>query len=242
MFACAAEKMPDEGYRARIRDLPSEERPRERLRDYGPDSLSNSELLAILLRTGNVSESAVNLATRLISQFGGLDGLARASLSELARLKGIGLAKAAQVQAALELGKRLLTAHPEERYTVRAPKDVFNLLKAEMGLLEQEHLRVLLLNTRNQVMAAPEVYRGSVNTAVIRAAEVFREAIRENCPSIIVVHNHPSGDPTPSPEDVRVTKQLVEAGKLLDIEVLDHVVIAQQGFVSLKEKGLGFQG
>jgi len=232
--------MKDEGYKTRIRDLPSEERPRERLRDYGPKHLNNSELLAILLRTGNPNESAVNLATRLISHFGGLDGLALASMTELSALKGMGLAKAAQVQAALELGKRLLAAHPDERYTVRAPGDVFNLLRAEMALLEQERLRVLLLNTKNQVMGIPEVYRGSVNTSLIRVAEVFREAIRENCPSIIVVHNHPSGDPTPSPEDVRVTQQLFEAGKLLDIELLDHIVIGRNAFVSMKEKRLGF--
>jgi len=138
------------------------------------------------------------------------------------------------------LGRRLLSLQENDRATIHSPQDVANLLQGEMALLEQEHLRVVLLNTRNQVLAIPEAYRGNVNSAVIRAGEVFREAVRSNAPAVIVVHNHPSGDPTPSEEDVRVTEQLVEAGKLLDIEVLDHLVMTQNGFISLKEKGLGF--
>jgi DNA repair protein RadC len=152
----------------------------------------------------------------------------------------MGEAKAAQIKAALELGLRLVSAQPEERATVRSPQDVANLLLAEMGLLEQEHLRVLLLNTKNQVLAMPEVYKGSVNTAQVRISELFREAIREGCPAIIVVHNHPSGDPTPSRDDIDLTRQLIEAGKLLNIDVLDHIVVARQGIVSLRDEGLGF--
>jgi DNA repair protein RadC len=233
--------MPDVvEYRPTIRQLPASERPRERLRDHGASALSNSELLAIILRTGTPSENALALATGALARFGGLPGLARASFGELCAQRGMGEAKAAQVKAALELGRRLLSSQPEERATVRSPQDVANLLLAEMGLLEQEHLRVVLLNSKNQVLAMPEVYRGSVNSAQVRVSELFRDAIREGCPAVIVVHNHPSGDPTPSRDDIDLTRQLVEAGKLLNIDVLDHVVIARKGIVSLCEQGLGF--
>jgi DNA repair protein RadC len=233
--------MPDAvEYRPTIRQLPASERPRERLRDRGATALSNSELLAIILRTGTPSENALALATAALARFGGLPGLVRASFGELCAQHGMGEAKAAQVKAALELGLRLVSAQPEERATVRSPQDVSNLLLAEMGLLEQEHMRVLLLNTKNQVLAMPEVYKGSVNTTQVRLSELFREAIRAGCPAIIVVHNHPSGDPTPSHDDIEMTRQLIEAGKLLDIDVLDHIVIASQGVVSLRERGLGF--
>jgi DNA repair protein RadC len=227
-------------YRLRIRDLPTSERPRERLRQHGPGSLSNPELLAIVLRVGSGRESAIALATRLLARWGGLTGLARASFGELCAEHGMGEAKAAQVKAALELGRRLLAAAPEERPVVRSPGDVANLLLADMALLEQEHLRVVLLNTRNHVLGVPEVYKGTVNSAQVRVADIFREAVREGCPAIVVVHNHPSGDPEPSREDVEVTRQMVMAGELLGIEVLDHLVLARSGYVSLRERGLGF--
>jgi len=227
-------------YHPTIKDMPVGERPRERLERYGAGSLSNAELLAILLRVGVEGESAIGLGTRLLAQFGGLAGLARASLAELRAVRGLGLAKAAQLKAAMELGKRLLLASPEERPQVRSPADVANLLMLEMSFLEQEHMRLVLLDTKNRVLGMPTIYIGSLNTSMIRVGELFREAIRQNCAAIIVVHNHPSGDPTPSPEDVLVTKQIVEAGKLLDIEVLDHLIIGQQRYVSLKERGLGF--
>ena len=228
-------------YHPRIRDLPTTERPRERLHHYGASSLSLAELLAIVLRTGVASESVLHLAARLQARVGGLVGLARASYAELCAEHGMGPAKAAQLQAALELGRRLMATQPEERPTIRSPEDVANLLLGEMSFLEQEELRVVLLNTKNQVMAIPRVYKGSVNTSLIRIGELFREAVRQNCPALVVVHNHPSGDPTPSADDVRVTEQMVEAGKLLEIEVLDHLVLGHQRYVSLKERGLGFQ-
>jgi len=227
-------------YRLRIRELPAYERPRERLKESGPASLSNSELLAIILRTGTASENVLGLAARVLTRFGGLSGLARASFGELCAERGVGQAKAAQLKAALELGRRLVSTHPEERAVVRSPQDVANLLMAEMGFLDQEQLRVVLLNTKNQVISMPEIYRGSVSTSLIRTSEVFREAVRENCPAIIVVHNHPSGDPNPSSEDIEVTERIVETGKVLDIEVLDHLIIGQQRYVSLKERGVGF--
>ena len=228
-------------YRPMIRDLPVDERPRERLVHAGEGALSMAELLAIILGTGVGGESALALATRLISRYGGLPGLARASFTELQTEKGLGPAKTAQLKAALELGRRMLLAAPEDRFVVRSPADVAQLLMAEMGHLEQEHFRVLYLDTRNRLLGSETVYVGSLNASHIRVSEVFREAVKRNCASIIVVHNHPSGDPTPSPEDVEVTRQLVAAGNLLDIEVLDHLIIGQQRFVSLRERGLGFE-
>jgi len=227
-------------YRPMIKDLPAGERPRERLARAGEGALSTTELLAIVLRTGVGGESVLDMARRLLSRYDGLPGLARASFDELRAEKGLGQAKTAQLKAALELGRRMLLASPEDRFVVRSPADVAQLLMAEMSHLEQEHFRVLYLDTRNQLIGTETVYVGSLNASHIRVGEVFRDAIKRNCAAIIVVHNHPSGDPTPSPEDVEVTRQLVAAGDLLDIEVLDHLVIGQQRFVSLRERGLGF--
>lgn len=227
-------------YQARIRDLPTTDRPRERLRDAGAGALANQELLAILLRTGQANESALAVAARLLGRFDGLVGLARASFAELCAEHGLGEAKAAQLQAALELGRRVVATQPDERAVIRYPADVANLLQGEMGLLDQEHLRVLLLNTRNHVLATHELYRGSVHTAMVRIGELFREPLRQNAPCIILVHNHPSGDPSPSSADIAMTMKAVEAGELLDIEVLDHIVIAHGRFVSMKEEKKGF--
>ena len=235
------EQSPTPDYAPLIRDLPLDMRPRERMLYAGAGALGNTELLAIILRVGGRGESAVRMAERLLVQFGGLTGLSRASFEELCQARGLGEAKATQIKAAMELGRRLMAATPEERPQVRSPADIANLLMLEMSLLEQEHLRVVLLDTKNHVQRVASVYSGSLNTAVIRVGEVFREAIRANCASIIVVHNHPSGDPTPSPEDVRVTEMLAEAGNLLDIAVLDHLIIGRNRYVSLKERGLGFK-
>ena len=227
-------------YNTRIRELPTSERPRERLRDLGPQALSNAELLAIVLRSGSARQSVLNLASSLLARHGGLGGLARLSFSDLVSESGIGEAKAAEIQAAFQLALRLNALQSEERPYVRSPADVNNLLGAEMALLDQEHLRVMLINTRNQVMAVTEVYIGNVSSSLVRTAEVFREAIRQNAPSIIVVHNHPSGDPSPSPDDAALTKTLRDAGDLLQIELLDHIVIGDHRFASLKQLGLGF--
>ena len=230
----------DDRYNPRMIDLPQGDRPRERLLARGPAALATAELLAIVLGTGVKDENVVRVSQRLLSTFGGLSGLAQASVGELMAARGLGPAKAAQLKAALELGRRLLVEGPEQRPQVRSPADAANLLMSEMSLLEQEHLRVMMLDTKNRVLGTPTVYVGSLNTSMIRVGELFREAIRYNCASVIVAHNHPSGDPTPSPEDVAVTRQIAEAGKLLDVDVLDHLIIGRQRFVSLKERGLGF--
>lgn len=227
-------------YTPMIRDMPLMERPRERFMQVGPRAMSTTELLAITLRTGVGGENVLRLAERLLAHFNGLSGLARATVRELMAVKGIGPAKAVEVKAALELGRRLLAAAPEERPRVTAPGDAANLLMTEMMLLEQEQLRVILLDTRNYVLDVHTVYQGSLNTSVVRVGELFRHAIKDNAAAIIVTHNHPSGDPAPSPEDVHVTRQIVRAGKLLDIELLDHIIIGRQRYVSLKERGLGF--
>jgi len=192
---------PQAVYQPTIHDLPQEERPRERLRQYGARYLSNAELLAILLRTGVQGENVLSMSNRLLARLGGLAGLGRSSFAELCAQRGLSEAKACQVLAALELGRRLVSLAPEERATIQSPQDVANLVAAGMATLEQEHLRVLLLNARNQVLSIQEIYIGNVNTAVVRPAEVLRPAVRENAPSIIVVHNHPSGDPAPSAVD-----------------------------------------
>jgi DNA repair protein RadC len=224
----------------RITDLEETDRPRERLSALGPQSLSNAELIAILLRVGVPGENAVQVGQRLLNKFGGIRGLHRAPFVELCKQHGIAEAKAAQIKAAIELGRRLAVEAPEEKPVINSPADAAGLVQYEMGALEQEHLRTLLLDRRNRVLEVVEIYRGSVNSSQVRVGEVFKEAVRKNASGIIVVHNHPSGDPTPSPDDVAVTRAIIQAGKLLDIDVLDHLVIGLGRWVSLKERGLGF--
>jgi DNA repair protein RadC len=223
----------------RITDLHESDRPRERLAALGPQALSNAELLAILLRVGVQGENAVQVGQRLLNKFCGLSGIHRAPFDELLHEHGLGEAKASQIKAAIELGRRLTLESPEARPTINSPADG-GAGAIEMSALEQEHLRVLLLDTRNHVLDIVEVYRGSVNSSQVRVGEVFKAAVRRSSTAVIIVHNHPSGDPTPSPDDVAVTRAFVQAGKLLDVEVLDHLVIGQGRWVSLKERGLGF--
>jgi DNA repair protein RadC len=224
----------------RITDLDQAERPRERLAKLGPQALSTAELLAILLRVGVAGENAVQVGQRLLQSLGGLAGLQRASYEEVCSQHGVGPAKAAQIKAAIELGRRLVVEAPEERPAIHSPAEAATLVQYEMSALEQEELRVILLDTRNRVMDIASVYRGSLNSSQVRVGELFKTAIRRNCAALIVVHNHPSGDPAPSPDDIAITRALVQAGKLLDVEVLDHLVIGRGGYVSLKERGLGF--
>ena len=232
--------MGDVEYHTLIKEMPKSERPRERLELYGEAALSNAELIAIALRTGSRTENALGLAQRLLTAFQGLGGLAQASVRELCEVSGIGPAKAAQLKAALELGRRLILSSGDSRPRITCPADAANLFLAAMSTEAQEQLRVMLLDSRHRVQRMSVVYVGNVNTSMIRVAEVFRQAVKDNSAAIVVAHNHPSGDPTPSPEDVRVTEQMVRAGKMLDIEVLDHLIIGKQRYVSLKERGLGF--
>lgn len=232
--------MMDDKSTYRITDLAESERPRERLARLGAQSLSNAELLAILLRVGVPGENAVQVGQRLLQTFGGISGLQRASFDEVCAQHGLAEAKTAQIKAAIELGRRMTLESPEERPSVNSPADAAALVQYEMSALEQEELRVILLNTRNRVQKIETIYRGSLNSSQVRVGEIFKAAIRVNAAAIIVVHNHPSGDPTPSPDDLAITRAIVEAGKLLDVQVLDHLVIGQGRFISLKERGLGF--
>jgi DNA repair protein RadC len=227
-------------YHATIKEWPTSERPRERLQHYGAEALSTAELLGIVLRVGQRGETAVAMARRLLETYGGLRGLAQASFGQLCQERGLSTAKVAQIKACLELGRRLLATAPDERLQIRSPADVANLLLAEMSLLEREEMWVLLLDTRYRLKEVVKLYAGSLNASTVRIAELFRDAVRTNSAAILVTHNHPSGDPTPSPEDIRLTEMAVQAGKLLDIEVLDHIIIGQGRYVSLKERGLGF--
>jgi DNA repair protein RadC len=218
-----------------IKELPEGERPVNRLHHCGANALSTTELLAILL--GNPHQ--LQDASALLAAFENLVGVAQAPVAELQRQPGVGTTTAARLKAALELGMRL-TLERNHAEQIRSPADAANLLMPEMSLLEQEHLRVILLDTKNHVVAVPTVYIGSLNTTMIRISELFREAIRRQCASIIICHNHPSGSAEPSPEDVAVTRQAVEAGKLLDVECMDHIIVGRGVWVSLKERGLGF--
>jgi DNA repair protein RadC len=223
-----------------IRDLPSADRPRERLRDYGANALSTFELLAILLRTGSSKESALRQAERLVRDFGGLDGLRRTPFGELRNTYGLGDAKAAQILAALELGVRLQRLSLDAKPVIKSPDDMANVLMSEMSLLDQEEVRVLQLDTRNRLIGVSQLYRGSAHTTQVRMSEMFRDAIRLNATAIAVAHNHPSGDPSPSAADIQLTKSLRASGKLLDIDVLDHIVFGREHYVSMRNLRLGF--
>ena len=217
-------------------DLPESERPRDRLARLGPEALSTAELLAIILIAGVDGESALDVAYRLLAHLEGLAGLARASFSELVAERGVGVAKAAQLQAALELGRRLYqTAEVRDGQSVFSPTEATRMILERIGEEEQECFCVLCLNARGRVIGSNIVYKGTVTEVKVRPAEVFREAIRRNAVGIIVGHNHPSGDPRPSPEDVMLTRKLVEAGDLVGIKVLDHIVVAGQQWASIRE-------
>lgn len=220
-----------------IRDVPSEDRPRERLLKEGASVLSNQELLAIMLRSGTRQESVLHLAQRLLHHFQGLRLLKDASVDELTSLRGIGDTKATQILASLELGKRFGRLQLADRDAIRSPEEAAELVMEEMRFLSQEHFVCLYLNTKNEVLHQQTVFVGSLNASIVHPREVFKEAFRHSAASVICFHNHPSGDPSPSREDTEITTRLVECGKMLGIEVLDHIVIGDQKFISLKEKG-----
>ncbi|CUH97443.1 UPF0758 protein [Propionispora sp. 2/2-37] len=223
-----------------IKELPQEERPREKLLSRGPLALSNAELLAILLRTGSKQESAMRIAERLLKQYEtlGISAFSTLSPQEMSKIRGIGLVKAVTIVAAIELGKRLHSVAAMERPIIRSPREVADLLMPRMRYETREHFVVVLLSTKHHVIATPIISVGTLNASLVHPREVFREAISHSAASIILVHNHPSGDPAPSQEDIRLTQKMVDAGRLLDISVLDHVIIGDSKYVSLKEKGI----
>jgi DNA repair protein RadC len=217
-----------------IRELPVAERPRERLAMLGAPALSTPELLSVLWGTGTI-------AHEVLARHGSLAELSRADLVELTTVPGVGAARAAQLVAAFEIGRRSsIVSGPGARWSVRAPRDVADRLNTEMCVLEREELRVLLLNTKNVVLRCATVYVGNVSAAVVRIAELFRDAVRTHAAGIILVHNHPSGDPEPSADDLHLTAEAIAAGRLLDIGLLDHVILARDGYVSLRDRGVAF--
>ncbi|WP_335743581.1 RadC family protein [Salicibibacter kimchii] len=218
--------------------LPLQEMPRERLVQEGADYLSNQELLAILLRTGTTNETVLQLANRVLSEFEGIMMLKEASLEELQAIKGIGQVKAIELRAALELGKRIHTMQQRERYSIKTPEDASDYVMEEMRFLTQEHFVAIYLNTKNQVLHKKTLFIGSLNASIVHPREVFKEALRRSAASIVCLHNHPSGDPSPSKEDREVTKRLVDCGKVLGVEVLDHIIIGDRRYTSLREHGI----
>lgn len=229
-------------YSVMIREMLAEDRPRERLQALGPTSLSSSELLAIILNTGIKGESVTSIAQRMLSSNGGLGGLQRMDFVEMAGIRGVGPAKAAKVKAALEIGRRLSMLAEDDKPRIGTPEDIVLLLGIEMMALEQEELRVVLLDTKHQIITTSNIYRGSVNSVQVRMADIFKPAVRHSATAIALVHNHPSGDPSPSSADVNMTRDAVTAGNMLEIPVIDHVIIGRGKHVSLKRLGLGFEG
>lgn len=223
-----------------LREVPVAERPRERLAHGGVGGLSSAELVALVWGSGAPGRSAVDLAHDALSRHDGLLGLARATDAELAKVSGVGPAKAAALTAAFELGRRAVADWPVGRWTIRSPRDLADRLMLQMGQLEREELRVVALNAKNAVLRLSTVYVGNVSSSLVRIAELFRDAVRLDASGIILVHNHPSGDPTPSPEDLHLTAEALAAGRLLDVDVLDHLVIAHDAWVSLRDRGLAF--
>ncbi|WP_042359604.1 DNA repair protein RadC [Geomicrobium sp. JCM 19055] len=216
-------------------NMPNDERPRERLLLEGADKLSNVELLAILLRTGSRQESVIELSQRILTAFGGLLPLKEATLEELQAIKGIGRVKAIEIRAVLELGKRIHTTSDKSRVIISSPNDAVDLVMEDLRFLKQEHFVAIYLNTKNQVIHKQTLFIGSLNSSIVHPREVFKEAIRRSAASVIALHNHPSGDPEPSEEDKAVTRRLFECGQLLGIELLDHIVIGDHKYVSLRE-------
>ena len=222
-----------------IHDLPTSERPRERLQKLGADALSAQEILALILGRGIAGESVMVTAQRLLSQFGNLKGIANASLEELSQVKGIGLAKASQIKAAFELASRLEDySEAGDKPLVKTPEEVVNLVRSRLKGKKKEYFLALLLDTRNQLIKVSEISVGSLDSSIVHPREVFKEAISASAASIIFVHNHPSGDPTASEDDIKLTKRLAEVGEIMGIDVLDHIIIGDKIFLSLKREGL----
>ncbi len=222
--------------RRRLRDMPDEIQPLYRLSQVGPEALSSVELLALALG----GREALDLAETLLLRLGSIHQLARTNEAELQQIAGIGQAQSARLMAVVELGRRLQMPLLEDRPRISSPSEAAAMLMPKMRDLVQEELWVVLLDTRNRVLKMQAIYKGSLNTSIVRIAEIFRPAIAQAAAAIILAHNHPSGDPSPSPEDIRVTREIVQAGKLFDIPLLDHLIVGQNSYNSLKERGLGF--
>lgn len=228
----------DQKWNFTVRDMPVQERPRERLQRLGPEALSSQELLALILGRGVSKRSVLDIAHELLRRFGSVHGVSTASIEELSAVRGVGPAKAAQIKAAFELAKRQDMENEIPPFTVDSPQTLVKVVRATLQDKAKEHFKLVLLNTRNRVVGIVSISVGTLNASLVHPREVFREAIRGSAASVILVHNHPSNDPEPSDEDVRLTRRMVEAGRIMGIEVLDHIIITRSGFLSLKARGL----
>lgn len=223
----------------RVNDIPLNERPVEKLLQFGVESLSNEELLAILLRTGTKGENVIALSKRLLIELDGLDGLLNVSFEEASKIKGIKKVKACQIIAMMELFNRFKTLKSQkENLKISSPKDVSTLLINEMSNFKQEVFKLILLNTKSIIIGTKDVFKGTLNSSIVHPREVFKEAVQRGSANIIVCHNHPSGDPNPSKEDIDITLRLKECGNIMGIGLLDHIIIGNNKYVSLKEKGI----
>lgn len=223
----------------KIKDIPQDERPKEKLLTCGAETLSNSELLALILRTGTKGENVLELSSRLLGELEGLDGILNTNFNDIMLIKGIKEGKASQILALAELFKRFKTLRSmRKNVKITSPKDLADLLMGEMNELNQEILKVILLSTKNTIIGVKDIFKGSLNTSVVHPREIFKEAINKNSASIIISHNHPSGDPTPSKEDINITLRVKECGNIIGIPLIDHIIIGNNKFVSLKERGL----
>lgn len=223
----------------KVIDMPEEERPVEKLLISGPESLNNAELIAIILRTGTKEENIVTLSNRIIFELGGLEGLLDAGIEEITKIKGIKNKKASQILAVGELVRRISKeVLLKERNKISSPNDIAKILMKDMVFLKQEVLKLVMLDTKNNIIGLKDVFVGSLNTSIVHPREIFKEALKRSSSSIIVCHNHPSGDPTPSREDIDITIRLKECGKIIGIDLLDHLIIGKNKYVSLKEKGI----
>ncbi len=223
----------------RMLDIPENERPKEKLLRYGAESLSNPELLAIVLRTGTKGENVLNLSQKIITELNGLNGILNASVKEMTKIKGVKESKASQILAIAELFRRFNTYKSFNEFKrITSPREVANMLYGEMGTSNQEVLKLIILNTKNEVIKIKDVFKGSLNSSLVHPREIFNEAIRSSAASIIICHNHPSGDPTPSSEDIKVTTRINQSGDIIGIKLIDHIIIGRNNYVSLKEKGI----
>lgn len=221
-----------------VRDLPRQERPRERLQKFGAEALSAQELLALIIGRGIPNKSVMNIAQELLAKFGNVKAISQATIEELSQIKGIGLAKAAQIRACFELGKREDLEPELKNFDIKDPEAVVKAIRASIKDKAKEHFKLVLLNPRNKIIGISTISIGTLNASLVHPREVFKDAITHSAASVVLAHNHPSGDPDPSEDDLKITKKLADSGKILGIEVLDHIVIGRNNFCSFKERGL----
>jgi len=221
-----------------VRDLPRQERPRERLQKFGPEALSAQELLALVIGRGIPKKSVMSIAQELLGKFGNVKAISQATIEELSQIKGIGLAKAAQIKASFELGRREDLEPETINFDIKNPESVVKAIRASIKDKAKEHFKLILLNPRNKIIGISTISIGTLNASLVHPREVFKDAIAHSAASVVLAHNHPSGDPEPSEDDLTITKRLIEAGKILGVEVIDHLIVGKNGFFSFKAKGL----